>query len=415
MPVEDRKISWLACTLLVVLRLCIGWHLLYEGLWKLDTQTTSQPWTAEGYLKNATGPFRDYFRSLTGDPNDFRWLDYDQVSKSWDDWSQRFVSHYPGSSEASQGRRSLADELNLKLNGPKEYAVTLEQLPLGVDLSKWDKVVTFDAARKRLVVNGEYHLLPSERDAILAQVPLIEAPSAEQAEQAQLIRKYHDAVNQLYKIQSTLSYKERLAALLKGDPERVGILQKEKGGEVIEQRMGNVEYYKSLLERYEANLQQTKTPYQWDHLSRQWGEIMRLRKDLIGPVQALDAQLKTEAIELLNQQQLAAGPPEEPWTPIQKLDFQTMWGLTILGALLIAGLATRFVAIGGAGLLMLFYLAVPPWPGTPPDYGVEHNLIVNKVLIEAVALLAIAAMPTGRWFGIDAIFAALWRRRHPRD
>jgi uncharacterized membrane protein YphA (DoxX/SURF4 family) len=114
---------------------------------------------------------------------------------------------------------------------------------------------------------------------------------------------------------------------------------------------------------------------------------------------------------LLSQQQLAAGPVPEPMTPIRSINLQTMWGLTIIGGLLVAGLFTRLAAIAGAGLLTMFYLAAPPWPGTPPEVGIEHNFIVNKVFIEVVALLAFASLPTGRWFGVDALFAALFRRR----
>ncbi|HTN04868.1 MAG TPA: hypothetical protein VL132_23475, partial [Planctomycetaceae bacterium] len=64
MPGDDRKISVLACVLLVSLRLFIGWHLFYEGFWKIQTQSTAQPWSAEGYLRTAIGPMRPTFRSL---------------------------------------------------------------------------------------------------------------------------------------------------------------------------------------------------------------------------------------------------------------------------------------------------------------------------------------------------------------
>ena len=41
-----------------------------------------------------------------------------------------------------------------------------------------------------------------------------------------------------------------------------------------------------------------------------------------------------------------------------------------LGGLLIAGLFTRLASLAGGGLLMMFYLAIPPLPGTPPEAGV---------------------------------------------
>jgi uncharacterized membrane protein YphA (DoxX/SURF4 family) len=399
-PGDERKVSRLACVFLVALRLAIGWHLLYEGLWKLNTQQGPTPWTAEGYLKNATGPFRDYFRNLTGDPNDLHWLDYEWMSAKWDGWAARFVAHYPGASEAQGKRPSVANQLDRLMNGPEEFTVPLEALPPGVDLSKW-KAIRFDAEKKRLIVDGKLHLLPSERDDILALVIEDTSPAAE---------KFRKAVNDVYTNQSKLAYKERLAALLRGDPERVGILQK-SGNEIIEERMGDVAHYQALIERYDANLAKAKTAYQWDHLGRQWGEIQQLRKQLIGPVQALEAELKTAATELLSEEQLAAGPVPEPMTAIRSINLQTMWGLTIIGGLLVAGLFTRLAAVAGAGLLSMFYLAAPPWPGTPPEVGIEHNYIVNKVLIEVIALLAFASLPTGRWFGVDALFAALFRRR----
>jgi uncharacterized membrane protein YphA (DoxX/SURF4 family) len=407
-PGDERKVSRLACCLLVALRLAVGWHLLYEGLWKLNTQTTSAPWSAEGYLKNATGPFRDHFRSLTGDPDDLGWLDYDQMAAKWDDWRNRFVNHYPGSQDGEG--RSVAAQLERQLNGLPEYSVPLDALPPGVDISRWKNYIRFDAAQKRLIVDGKLHLLPNERDDILALAPRIENPTPEQQAQAAQIERFHKAVNDVFTAQSRLSFKERLASLLRGNPERVGVLQKQ-GDQIVEQRMGDIDRYKALIARYEANYARAKTAYQWDHLQQQWSELQQLRRQLIGPVQALEAELKTAALALLSEQQLAAGPVPEPMTPVRSINLQTMWGLTIIGGLLIAGLFTRLAALAGAGLLTMFYLAAPPWPGTPPEVGIEHNFIVNKVFLEALTLLAFAALPTGRWFGVDALWGALFRRR----
>lgn len=412
MPGDDRKISTLACVLLVTFRMAIGWHLLYEGWWKIDTQSTSQPWSAEGYLKNSTGPMRETFRKMTGDPDDLAWLDYDQMVEKWDDWYFRFVAHYPGAEEAPAKGRSVAQKLAVMMDGPEDYRVALAALPEGVDLAKWKNFIKFDGTAGRLIVSSKQHLLPNERDDILALAPLIEQPTAEQQAQAEVIAKFHKAVNDVYELQSKLSYKEQLAAMLKGDPERVGVLQKTKDGGVIEQRIGEVELYKAQIERYKANLANTKQSFQWDHLQRQWGELQTLRKKLVGPVQALEAKMKTEALKLLDEHQLAAGPVPERMTPMRRINLQTMWGLAIIGTLLIAGLFTRLSALAGAGLLMMFYMAAPPWPGTPPEVGVEHNLIINKVLVEALGCLAIAALPTGRWFGLDALLGVLfWRKR----
>jgi len=47
--------------LFTFLRIAIGWHFLYEGVTKFMDPT----WSASGYLSNATGPFAEFFQSLT--------------------------------------------------------------------------------------------------------------------------------------------------------------------------------------------------------------------------------------------------------------------------------------------------------------------------------------------------------------
>ena len=49
--------------LLVLLRVAIGWHFLYEGLSKLLTPG----WSAEGYLLSSTGFLSSTFRALAMD------------------------------------------------------------------------------------------------------------------------------------------------------------------------------------------------------------------------------------------------------------------------------------------------------------------------------------------------------------
>jgi thiosulfate dehydrogenase [quinone] large subunit len=85
-----------------------------------------------------------------------------------------------------------------------------------------------------------------------------------------------------------------------------------------------------------------------------------------------------------------------------------MWGLTILGGLLIAGMFTRVAALGAAVLVFQFYMAYPPIPGYPEVPGPEHALIVNKNLIEVFVLVAFVFLPSGCWFGVDSIFAIIF-------
>ncbi len=402
---ELCRLSLLACFLLVLLRMSIGWQLLYEGMWKLARQGTAQPWSAAGYLKNAQGPFRDKFRALADDPDDLNWLDPDAVARRWDQWYEAFVAHYELTDD--QVRR-----LDGMLNGPKGFSVRLEQLPEGVTIGgSLARVVRYDADAKRLVlVDRNYRMLPRERDALLRLVTVEENPAEEDREQNDLARAWQEAVRKLYEIQSRLSYKEKVRAWLAGDPENAGLKFWAADGSLIEAGFGDVARYHEALKRYEQRRAEARTEFQWEHLDRQWQDLQALRAKLVGPVRALDEELKEKAQALLTTEQLARGPVPLPATTIDRVNLLTMWSLTILGGLLIAGLFSRLAALGAAGLIFLFYLAMPPWPGVPELPGPEHSFIVNKNLIEVIALLALAAMPTGRWFGVDALFGG-WRRR----
>lgn len=90
----------------------------------------------------------------------------------------------------------------------------------------------------------------------------------------------------------------------------------------------------------------------------------------------------------------------------------TMYGLTIVGVLLILGLFTRLAAIGGIAFVLLFYLCNPPFVGyfyTIPTEG--SYLIVNKNLVEVCALAVILLTRSGLFAGLDRILHDLFFRR----
>ncbi len=89
----------------------------------------------------------------------------------------------------------------------------------------------------------------------------------------------------------------------------------------------------------------------------------------------------------------------------------TMWGLTIVGVLLILGLLTRLATVGAMGFLVLFYLANPPFVGYFYSLPAEGSyLVVNKNLVELCALVVILVTGTGRFAGFDRILHGLLAR-----
>lgn len=386
----------MACLMIVTLRVAIGWQFLYEGIWKLNSQKGSRPWTAEPYLLNARGPFRSTFREMVPDPDGLDRLDYDKTAANWDNWYERFKAHHP----------DLTDEQKRKietlLNGSANWAEPLAVLPAGVDLTKFSfakvkapdgSAITYDAKGKRLVAN--FHLIPAEKEQLLGLLP----ESASEEERATWKR----AVERLYDRTSALSLKERLQVLVKEDPTRVGVIQETHHGTIDHKRLGDIDLYRNMIARYEANLKSAQVDFHHRHLDKLWAEMQEKKAGLVAPVDALTNELVTTAEKTLSAVQLTRGAVPPLPSQLAQANYITMYGLLILGALLMVGLFSRLSSLGAAGLLFLFYLAMPPWPGVPEPPGPEHSLIINKNLIECLACLMLATIPTGRWVGLDAL------------
>ena len=96
---------------------------------------------------------------------------------------------------------------------------------------------------------------------------------------------------------------------------------------------------------------------------------------------------------------LAASP-----SAVAMIDFLNMWGLTLIGIALFLGLLTRPALIAGMVLLLLYYIAAPPFPAYSYPMPAEGSyLVVNKVLIEFMAMAVLFVFPTHRLFGLDRL------------
>lgn len=102
---------------------------------------------------------------------------------------------------------------------------------------------------------------------------------------------------------------------------------------------------------------------------------------------------------------LAASP-----TAVTVIDFLNMWGLTLIGLALFLGLLTRPALIAGIVLLFLYYIAAPPFPAYSYAMPAEGSyLVVNKILIELMAMAVLLAFPTNKLFGLDRLIP--WKGR----
>lgn len=90
------------------------------------------------------------------------------------------------------------------------------------------------------------------------------------------------------------------------------------------------------------------------------------------------------------------------------IDTANAIGLTLIGLALILGIFTKFASWCGVAILLLYYLAYPPFGGF--NYGAPSEgsyLIVNRNLIELFTLIMLALTESGQFFGLDT----LWKKK----
>jgi len=341
---------------LVLLRVAIGWHFLYEGTQKILSTPEGKssflgkklpvpegpPFSSEGYLRNASGPLAPRFRALIPDVDGRNRLDLERLRRQWSADVERIGAHYDlDADQLKLARRELRDR---------------EQVADGWfnDPSNAEKV------KKYL------------RD-IKAYRDIEENPRALESE------------------------KENARTIRKGaEADRRELFQQ-------------VDAWTGALRDGVSKL---ATPDQI--------KVAAIRGGLIKvatPEQLKEAELPEGKARLATPEQLReAAEYRPPLTPLQKLDMATMWGLSAVGLLLMLGLFTPVAALGGAAYLLSFYLSMPPWPGLPEGITEGHYRYVNKNLIEMLACLALAATPSGLWLGVDALlFGWIGRGRRARD
>ncbi len=95
---------------------------------------------------------------------------------------------------------------------------------------------------------------------------------------------------------------------------------------------------------------------------------------------------------------------------LQVVDFLNVWGLILIGLGLILGVWVKQTAFWGIVLLSLYYMAHPPFVGMEFGVPVEgHYIIVNKTLIEIIALIIVTIFPTGTAYRFDYFIMSLIR------
>jgi uncharacterized membrane protein YphA (DoxX/SURF4 family) len=335
--------------LLILLRLTIGWHFLYEGLLKVHSHhvgptPTNRPFTSGGYFREAPGPLGAAYRGGLGDADD----------------------------EALAKLTPLPVPEGGTDNKPHERMPPLLR-------QEWHDYFERFAT--------SYGLDEKQRD--LAEGKL------EQAKVAVMKWLTEDTV--------TKDTKETTTKFPSGE-----VKKKTPTVQRVAEYRAKVEELRDTINR---KLPAFRTDVEGPRLRKAREEVAALRAGLLKDLDAHKTKLKASLMEVLTPEQRGRSsvPEEVPSQFIRTLDRVTMWGLTIVGACLMAGFFTRLNCLLGAGFLFMTYLAVPAFPWLPAVGPSEGNyLFVNKNTVEMVALFALATTHTGRWFGLDGLLYGTW-------
>jgi uncharacterized membrane protein YphA (DoxX/SURF4 family) len=141
---------------LILLRLSIGWHFLFEGVEKLNNPS----WSSEGYLREASGPLAPSFHALTGDRLRERLTVTEgrfpeQLGQEWEDYRERFTAHYQLNPEQDKMARTKLEQAKQKTRKWLTVDVqvvkmpTLMGQPLDLPLTVPERVKLYEAALAR--------------------------------------------------------------------------------------------------------------------------------------------------------------------------------------------------------------------------------------------------------------------------
>jgi uncharacterized membrane protein YphA (DoxX/SURF4 family) len=204
---------------------------------------------------------------------------------------------------------------------------------------------------------------------------------------------------------------ERLAVVpLSGEPlerskQAFEASRKELAAWVGEIREDLVEYRLELirLAETEARPAAREVPFERERVAKKRRELAGDAAAWMTAAAAIGRRLETEwdtALAPPDRDRMAAAAPR---TALWKADRFVSWSLATIGGCLVLGLLVKFNAVGGAIFLASVVASQPFWvPGAQETYA---------QWVEMAALLAIAALPTGGWSGLD-YFLEPWLESH---
>ena len=355
---------------LLALRLAIGWHFLFEGLHKIHSYhlgptDTSKPFTSEPYFKVAPTFFGKLMRSQFDDP----------LAVIAETTTQ------PKTMTAAEFA-NLSGEEQAKLC-PPAVAKQIDDME-----DETEAAIKTWAEQDRKAAKTEAERQAAQKKADSSKETGLAYLTAAKAKYARWVYGVDD--------------RDAKVKFLTGDAPLSA-----------PERLEHIEWLKKQLEHVEhrRDVRLGNGSYEVKRATELRTDLQTEEAGLAADAKAFVAELRTD---LNDGKPVKEDADAKPVSMGKRMDQVTMWFIAGVGACLMAGLFTRLSCVLAAGFLVMTYLTHPAVPWYPQPPNTEGNpLFVNKNVIEALALLALATFPTGRWLGLDALIGLVCCRKKP--
>ncbi len=401
--------------MLVILRLALGWHFLYEGIYKLTHRDAFLAET-EGFLSAARGPAAPYIYELVPDIDGHQRLEHNLAVVEVNNAKDKEAEGKPAKQPRLANRWvELKDEFVAfyRPKGKDDNAELYKQFKDAADKVCQRQIHGLD---EFIQENGDkikahFESLGRYEEQVKAD-PKVDFMRQRRWDQMQEYRKEAKGWT------ADLDAREKA---LKSD--LMDLLNKERPAQIaaVARADAKDKATKAAAAAKKASGDEAKPAADAkpsDPPSDPSAEPKKVKEKAKGKTSVVKADAKPKpaadaTIVLVDFSPLAADrDPAGPfrhssnllqWTRIEQMAFAMTYIFLAIGAGLMLGLFTRLSALAGAAFMLFVVLCQPSYPGVyptdPPQLG--HALLVNKDFIEMIALLVIASMSLGRWTGLD--------------
>ena len=375
----------------IALRIVVGWHFLYEGLWKIDSDTGSASYTTAQYtLQAATARLHDYFARTTD-------VQLEPAMAQIDNWYDSIVKSFAAYKQLDDPQKARLAILRDKVKLAAVAAVRGESDPANVVNLDWSYV-----HEEVLKIAGEPE---SERFSSLGYLQSSAGPfrpifrglvgdvdgyerlTAESV-RARIQDRYIEILKHFARAGKPLTAEQqkRLAEARDAiEASAVAIISDAAFA-------ARVADYKGMHERVSGA--RLDAQYSRERLDADRKKLDLMANEMLAVANEPLSELAVQVHLVANADQLSAGPLPRPKDPAVWIDRGIKVSLVAIGVCLLLGVFTTAAGLAAALQLSVFYLASPPWPGLPAAALGGHYMFVDRNLIELVAALVIASTAT---------------------